>query len=138
MITYANITPEFKDVVTPNVDTVYCAAFLELSQKPVVLSVPDTDDRYYEVQMMDAYTNTFASVGRRTTGTKAGQFAIVGPDWKGVLPSGLKAIKSPTNTAWLVGRVLSKGSHDEEEARRILRQITLTALGHEPAYRKTG
>ena len=125
---YESITPEFKDIVTPNVDTVYCAAFLDLSQNPVVLNVPDTNDRYYVMQIMDAYSNTFSSVGRRTTGTKAGKFAIVGPDWKGVLPSGSKEVKSPTNTAWLIGRVLSKGKDDEAEATRILRQFTLTSL----------
>jgi hypothetical protein len=65
------ISPEFKDVVTPNVDTVYCTAWLDLSQNPVVLIVPDTNDRYYLVQIMDAYSNTFSSIGRRTTGTKA-------------------------------------------------------------------
>lgn len=125
---YEQITPEFKDVVTPNVDTVYCAAFLDLSRKPVVLNVPDTNDRYYVMQIMDAYSNTFSSIGRRTTGTKAGKFAIVGPDWKGVLPSELKAVKSPTNTAWLIGRVLAKGKDDMDEAIKILKQFTLTSL----------
>ena len=95
MLFHKQITPEFRDVVTPNVDTVYSTAWLDLPQNPVVLIVPDTDDRYYLVQIMDAYSNTFASIGRRTTGTKAGKFVIVGPDWKGVLPSGLKAVKSP-------------------------------------------
>lgn len=80
------------------------------------------------MQIMDAYSNTFSSIGRRTTGTKAGKFAIVGPDWKGVLPSGFEAVKSPTNTAWLIGRVLSKGKDDEEEAIKILKQFTLTSL----------
>jgi hypothetical protein len=47
------------DVVSPNVDTVYCSAWLDLSHNPVVLNVPDTDDRYYVVQIMDAYSNTF-------------------------------------------------------------------------------
>ena len=75
-----------KDVVTPNVDTVYSSAWLDLSQNPVVLIVFDSNDRYYVAQIMDAYSNTFSSIGRRTTGTKAGKFAIVGPDWKGVLP----------------------------------------------------
>jgi len=41
--------------------------FLDLTEKPVVLNVPDTNDRYYLVQLMDAYTNTFASLGRRTS-----------------------------------------------------------------------
>lgn len=48
---YVTISPEFTDVVTPNVDTVYCAAFLELSQNPVDLNVPDTNDRYYVAQI---------------------------------------------------------------------------------------
>ncbi|OPZ94180.1 MAG: hypothetical protein BWY74_00770 [Firmicutes bacterium ADurb.Bin419] len=125
---HESISPEYKDVVTPNVDTVYCTAWLDLSQNPVVLNAPDTDDRYYVMQIMDAYSNTFSSIGRRTTGTKAGKFAIVGPDWKGVLPSGLTAVKSPTNTAWLLGRVLSKGEDDVEEAMKILKQFTLTSL----------
>jgi hypothetical protein len=122
------ITSEYKDVVSPNVDTVYCTAWLDLSQNPVVLIVPDTNDRYYVVQIMDAYSNTFSSIGRRTTGTKAGKFAILGPDWKGVLLSGLKAVKSPTNTAWVIVRVLSKGKDDEEEAIKILKQFALTSL----------
>ncbi|MGE5605737.1 MAG: DUF1254 domain-containing protein [Bacteroidota bacterium] len=125
---YKSIDPEFRDVVTPNVDTVYCSAWFDLSQNPVVLNAPDTNDRYYVMQIMDAYSNTFSSIGRRTSGTKAEKFAIVGPDWKGVSPSGLRAVKSPTNTAWLVGRVLSKGKDDIDEATRILKQFTLTSL----------
>lgn len=131
MLFHKQITPEFRDVVTPNVDTFYSTAWLDLPQNPVVLIVPDTDDRYYLVQIMDAYSNTFASIGRRTTGTKAGKFVIVGPDWKGVLPSGLKAVKSPTNTAWLIVPVFSKGEDDEEEALKILNQFKLTSLDEE-------
>ncbi|NLY97845.1 MAG: DUF1254 domain-containing protein [Clostridiaceae bacterium] len=67
---YKLITPEFKDVVTPNVDTVYCTAWLDLTKSPVVLHAPDTSDRHYVMQIMDAYSNTFASLGRRTTGAK--------------------------------------------------------------------
>lgn len=125
---YKTINPKFKDVVTPNVDTVYGAAFLDLSNNPVVLNVPDTNDRYYVVQIMDAYSNTFSSIGSRTTGTKAGRFAIAGPNWNGALPSGLTVVKSPTNTAWLICRVLSKGKDDVDEATKILKQFTLTTL----------
>jgi hypothetical protein len=125
---YEIITPDFKDVVSPNVDTVYCTAWLDLSRNPVVLNVPDTNDRYYVMQLMDAYTNTFCSIGRRTTGTGTGKFAIVGPNWKGVLPSGLKAVKSPTNTVWIIGRVMAKGEDDMDNAIRILEQFTLTSL----------
>ena len=110
------------------VDTVYCIAWLDLSRQPVVLHVPDTNGRYYVMQIMDAYSNTFANIGRRATGTHAGKFAIMGPAWKGVLPSEFQSIQSPTNTAWIVGRVLAKGEDDRKEAMRILKQFTLTAL----------
>ncbi len=122
------ITPEFKDVVSPNVDTIYGAAWLDITRNPVVLNVPDTNDRYYVMQLMDAWSNTFSSIGRRTTGTDAGKFAIVGPDWKGILPSGVIEVKAPTNTVWIIGRILVKGEDDLDNALALLRQFTLTSL----------
>ncbi len=122
------LAPDFKDVVSPNVDNIYSIAWLDLKQDPVVLNVPDTNDRYYVMQLLDAWTNTFASIGRRTTGTGGGKFAIVGPDWKGTLPSGLKAVKSPTNTVWIIGRILVKGEDDLSDAAAIQKQFTLISL----------
>jgi hypothetical protein len=80
------------------------------------------------MQLLDAWTNNFASIGRRTTGTGAGKFAIVGPDWKGILPSGVKEVKAPTNTVWILGRILVKGEDDLDNARAIQKQFTLTTL----------
>jgi hypothetical protein len=122
------ITPDFKDVVSPNVDTLYCIAWLDVTPGPVVLNVPDTNDRYYVMQLLDAWTNTFSSIGRRTTGTDAGKFAIVGPDWKGILPVDVKEVKSPTNTVWILGRILLKGEEDLDNAQAIQKQFKLTSL----------
>src|SRR5271157_3247690 len=74
-------TPNDTIIVTPNSDTLYSSAWLELGDGPIVLHVPDTNGRYYVMQLLDAYTNSFNSVGRRTTGTGEGDFAIVGPGW---------------------------------------------------------
>jgi hypothetical protein len=128
------ITPDFKDVVSPNVDTLYCLAWLDVTQNPVVLNVPDTNDRYYVMQLLDAWTNTFSSIGRRTTGTGAGKFAIVGPDWKGILPVDVKEVKSPTNTVWILGRILLTGEDDLDNAQAIQKQFTLTSLDGKPPY----
>jgi hypothetical protein len=122
------VNASFTDVVTPNADTLYNTAFLELGKEPIVLHVPDTNGRYYVQQMLDAYTNTFNSVGRRTTGTGEGNFAIVGPGWNGSLPTGLQIIKSPTNTVWIIGRILVKSDSDLPNVLALQKQFTLTPL----------
>ena len=98
-----------KDVVRLNVDTLYSFAFLDLSKEPMVLSVPDTNGRYYLMPLIDAWTNVFASPGKRTTGTKAANFVITGPDWTGELPKGMTEYKSPTNTVLVAGRTQANG-----------------------------
>jgi hypothetical protein len=98
--------------VRANVDTLYSSAFLDLSSEPLVLSVPDTGGRYYLLPLLDAWTNVFATPGARTTGTKAGDFAITGPNWTGALPAGMREIKSPTNTVWILGRTQTNGPED--------------------------
>ena len=117
-----------KDVVRFNADTLYSFAWLDLSKEPMVLSVPDTDGRYYLMPMLDAWTNVFASPGKRTTGTKAGVFAIVGPGWKGTLPEGLTEIKSPTNTVIIAGRTQANGPADYEAVNALQKQYKLTPL----------
>ena len=81
----------------PNVDTIYGYTWLDLRAGPQVLHVPEVGDRYYSIQLIDMYSNCFAYVGRRATGTKAGAYAIVGPGWRGTLPHSVKAIQAPTN-----------------------------------------
>ena len=66
----------FRLAVRPNADTLYSISFLDVGSEPVILSVPDTKGRYYLMQLMDAWTNTFAVPGTRTTGNQAGSFAI--------------------------------------------------------------
>jgi len=118
----------FKDVVRPNVDTLYSSAFLDLAAEPIVLSVPDTHGRYYLMPILDAWTNVIASPGKRTTGTKAGNFAITGPEWKGTLPPGVKELKSPTNLAWIIGRTQTNGPSDYPAVHAIQDGYKLTPL----------
>lgn len=69
----------FRDVVRPNVDTLYSIAWLDLHQEPMVLRLPDMAGRYFLMPMLDAWTNVFASPGTRTTGDSAADFVITGP-----------------------------------------------------------
>src|ERR1700742_2890771 len=105
----------FRLVVRPNADTYYSTAFLDLRQEPVVLSVPDTKGRYYMMPMMDAYTNVFASAGKRTTGTSQANFLISGPSWTGAVPAGMQQIKAPTNMVWILGRTQVNSREDGKD-----------------------
>ncbi|APG44320.1 DUF1254 domain-containing protein [Syntrophotalea acetylenica] len=136
------LTPDDTSVRRPNNDTLYSSAFLDLRTEPIILHVPDTAGFYYVMQIMDAWTNTFAAPGTRTTGSSAQNFAIVGPDWKGQLPRPIKVIKSPTNMVWIIGRtqvntgVPPEGtclSIDYSDVHDIQQQYTLTPLSQWPA-----
>ena len=118
----------FTDVVSPNADTLYSIAWLDLKAEPIVLSVPALGKRYYLMQLMDAWTNVFASPGTRTTGNGKGHFAIVGPQWTGTLPAGVSELKSPTDMVWLVGRTQTNGKADYAAVHAIQDQYTLAPL----------
>ena len=112
-----------------NRDTLITAGWLDLSKGPLVLHVPDMNDRYYSVQFTDPSKNTnFAYVGKRTTGTQAGDYLITGPGWKGQAPGGMKQIASPKNGVIVIGRVLVESDSDLSMAYDLSKQIQLTPL----------
>jgi hypothetical protein len=119
----------FTDVVTPNADTLYSVAMLDLKTEPVILSVPAMESgRYYLMQLMDAWTNVFAAPGTRTTGNGKGDFAIIGPRWAGSLPAGVQELRSPTNHVWMIGRTQTNGKGDYAAVHAIQDQYRLTPL----------
>ena len=113
----------------PNNDTLYSRAWVYLKDEPVILTVPEIADRYYTMEIVDFMGDNFAYVGTRATGTKAGNYAIVGPDWKGTLPEGVKALP-PSSTPWatILGRTYVKDASDLDAAHKIQDQYKLTPL----------
>jgi DNA sulfur modification protein DndE len=103
----------FRGVANPNVDTLYSFAWLDLSQGPYILNLPDEMGRYYLMEMLDAWTNVFAAPGKRSTGTKAQKYVITGPGWQGRLPKGVKELRSPTNMVWIIGRTYCTGTPED-------------------------
>ena len=86
-------TPEDKAVQTPNSDTPYSMLGLDLRAEPIVLTVPVIEkERYFSVQLIDAYTQNFDYIGSRATGNDGGSFLIAGPNWKGEPPQGVKKV----------------------------------------------
>ncbi len=114
--------------VNPNADVLYSTAWLDLAKGPVVLSVPDTRGRYYVIAMLDAWSNVFSSVGKRTIGTGKIEYAIVGPTSKGALPKDSSEIRSPTDLAWIVGRFDADGKADAAAVAKLQDQLKLMPL----------
>jgi hypothetical protein len=112
----------------PITDASYVAAWLDLEQEPMVLSVPASDGRYYVIMLEGPWTNDLPSVGSRTTGDGPGDYAIVGPGWNGTLPPGMTTIQSSTITVMLGGRAQLDGPADVPAATAFLDNVTLTPL----------
>lgn len=98
--------------VSPNNDTLYLMAMCDVRGGPLRLEVPDTDGRYYVLQFIDAWTNNFAYVGRRATGTGAGTFVLAAAGWAGELPDDATLITAPTGIFTIAGRVQVDGASD--------------------------
>lgn len=121
-------TPGDRGDLRPNDDTLYSVAWVDLSGGPMVLQVPDTEGRYYIMQMLDAWTHVFANPGARTTGTEAQSFVILGPDASIDPPAGVTALFSPTNLVRILGRTQVNGETDLESVHKIQDRYRLMPL----------
>ena len=87
----------FKDVVRPNVDTLYTTAFLSMKQGPWIFEMPVQSERYELMPFMDAWTNVFATPGTRTRKGNESIYLLVGPNWQGTVPAHMTLFRSPTD-----------------------------------------
>ena len=116
-----------REVTTPNNDTLYSSAWLDLSGGPVILDVPSVPKRYYSAQLMNIYTDTDAIIGT-SSGGKPGRYLIAGPGWGGKTPKGTTLIRATTNDAWLLVRVLVDGPDDLATATGLIRGFGLETI----------
>ncbi|MGE3873961.1 MAG: DUF1254 domain-containing protein [Parvibaculaceae bacterium] len=128
-------TPSARDMPAANNDTFYMSAVVTLTE-PYVLSVPDTNDRYYVVNVFTTYHEDEQDIGRRVTGTKAGRFAIVPPGWEGTLPPDVRRVDVSTDKVWLWGRLHVRDGDDMGPIKALQAKFGLRPLSRldDPQY----
>lgn len=132
------IQPEERAVATPNQDVVYGFGILSLAKEPVVFQVPDFGNRFWVYQLGDQRTDTLGGAGRMY-GTKPGFYMVVGPNWKGATPKGIKGVyRSPTNIAYIIPRAfLDDTAADRKAVQPVVSQIVAYPLSEYDGKMKT-
>ena len=116
-----------KDVVTPNVDTIYTQAMIDLLQDAVVLKLPKTD-RFSIMQFMDAYTSTITIIDCMELAEGGETFLLTGPFWQGEVPEGMTQVKCPSNMVWMLGRTICADFEDSANVRAIQSEMDMYTL----------
>lgn len=113
-----------REVTTPNNDTLYASIWLDLAAGPIILTAPSLPGRYHSAALMSLTTDNTAIIGTRT-GSQGGRYAIVGPGYTGPTPEGTTLVRSASNDAWLLIRVLVDGPKDLDDAVKAISGFTI-------------
>lgn len=124
--------PGYQAFKSPNADTLYSNAWLDLRAGPVLFTVPDTQGRYYTANFIDMYANA-SNIGARTFGTGAGRYLIATADWQGKVPSGVKLFRVSTPHAWILLRILATDKADIAQAVALQDKFQLAPLANTSA-----
>jgi hypothetical protein len=123
-------TPKDRIIQTPNSDTPYSWAGLDLRTEPIIFIIPKIDaERYWSLQLIDLYTHNFDYLGSRTTGNDGGVFMIVGPNWKGDIPDGVtKVVRCETEIALALIRTQLFNPKDLDNVKKVQSGYKLLTL----------
>ena len=124
--------PDFKDVITPNADTPYSMALLDLRAEPMILEVPRVEDRYYVMQFEDLFGTNPHYVGSRATGTGAGRYLLAGPGFEGE-PTGDvdDVLHFETDIVFVIGRSQLLGADDADALQEVMDGYSIRPLSSE-------
>lgn len=121
-----------RTATTPNNDTLYSSAIIDLSAGPVRLDVPDFGDRYFSIAFIDPYTNNFAYLGTRINGGAPGSYLLAGPDWRGPAQEAIRVIRSPYNHMIALVRIVIDGPEDYPAVHHLQDALRLTPASPAP------
>ncbi|GAA1103788.1 DUF1254 domain-containing protein [Nocardioides dubius] len=117
-------TPDYADFRTPNVDTLYSTAWLDLSRGPVELEVPAMNDRYYTVNLLDVHSNA-VNLSTRTLGPRGGRVWLVAPGWTGAVPTGVQRLRVASEHLWALMRIFVRSAGDVADVCSLQDRVVL-------------
>lgn len=120
--------PSSRAVTTPNNDTLYTSAVLDLTVGPIELMAPDSKERYVSIAFMDPFNDQVEYIGSRATNGRGGRFWIIGPGQSPNIPEGVTPIRVEANDLWMLGRVFVAGAQDLKSAQAVQSQISVRPL----------
>ncbi|MBQ9564000.1 MAG: DUF1254 domain-containing protein [Synergistaceae bacterium] len=122
-------TAKFRQVVTPNVDTLYSQLFLDLSQDAVVIHKPAAD-RFLSLEVMNAWSDcvTVLGTGGKDDTEEERTYLLTGPDFNGAVPEGMKQVRISTSIGWILGRTVCFGDDDLDNVYAIQSELTSKTL----------
>ena len=126
-------TPANREVTAPNNDTLYVSVRIDLGTGPVLIDIPDIPDRYFSVQFMDAFTDTFHAIGTRATGGRGGRMRLVPPGISFTDLPGIPTVVAPTLDVWMLGRILIDGPDDLPIVNALQDRFQVTPSARRPA-----
>ncbi|GAM66859.1 phosphatidylserine decarboxylase [Vibrio sp. JCM 19236] len=121
-----------RSYTTPNNDTLYLQLWGDLEEQPMVLTVPQIDDRYWMAQIVDMYTEAVVDLSNATVGNDGGDFILAKKGYQGELPEGVPVFYSDTRYIWMAGRLGVENEADQKVARDLQEQFRITPLSQYP------
>ena len=135
----ATLDHSFKDVITPNADTPYSFALLDLRAEPVVFQVPQVTDRYYVLQFEDLYGTNPHYIGSRATGSAAGTYLAVGPNWDGEAGDDFDGVLPfETDLVFMIGRTQLLGPDDVPALSKVMDEYKVQTLSSLSQPKRSG
>jgi len=122
-------TPAFDAFKTPNVDTLYSNAWLDLTDGPALIRIPPIGARYYTLHFLDAFSNA-TNLSSRTVGAGGGLFLVTPPGWSGTVPAGATRFRVASPYMWILMRILvGRTPGDVAEVRALQQAVEITPFG---------
>jgi hypothetical protein len=114
-------------IETPNTETLYSSAVVDLQDGPVVIVHPDFADRYFRTSIWELHGDAH-TISQRKDGGKPPPYVLVRIGWDGQLPEGMRVIQMRSRYVLAAPHIAVYGADDLPSVRAVQQGFKLIAL----------